>query len=374
MQGAASWLGDDNERTAPNLAPPAGIYRLDRTDTVTRRMNMKRSGRWSGSPTAAVMMVSALLATACGAGPGVASPTHAPASLAAGPATSAPATASVSSASPSRTPSPVDVSDGSLEAGTTYFIYDSRVDGPRWVVLTVPATGWVSNDWIIFKNLPGSSDSHVIALSTWTIGNLKVDPCNWKAGALDPRVGPTVEDLAAALVKQPGPAKGTSTDATLGGYRGKKVEFSIPSNFDSVSCDEGVFSRWEAASEPGDWGGWIYGAGMHNAVYIIDVDGRPVVIDTMSLLGASAADLAELEQIIASIRFERRASSQAPSPDADPPFQLEEGRDIIIVGLVSPETDQSGCFARGSWPAPASWSSMPAASGGGSPCPRPRPS
>jgi hypothetical protein len=260
-------------------------------------MNMKRSSRWSASPIAAAVVVAVFLAAACSAGQGVASPTPASAS-----------------ASPSPTPSYVDLSDGSLIAGTTYFINDSRVDGPRWVVLTVPATGWLSNDWILFKNLPGSPDSHVIALSTWTVGNLKADPCRWKAGTLDPPVGPTVGDLAAALIKQTGPAEGKSTDATLGGYRGKKVEFSIPSNFDSTSCDEGVYSRWEAASEPGDWGGWIYGGGMRNAVYIIDVDGQRVVIDTMSLPGASATDVAELDQIIASIRFEPRASSPSPSP------------------------------------------------------------
>ena len=258
---------------------------------------MKRSFRWSASPIAAVVVVAVFLATACSAGQGVASPTPAPAS-----------------ASPSPTPSSVDLSDGPLEAGTTYFINDSRVDGPRWVVLTVPATGWVSNDWIMFKNLPGSSDSHVIALSTWTVGNLKANPCRWKAGTLDPPVGPTVGDLAAALVEQAGSIEAMSSDVTLGGYRGKKVEFSIPSDFDDTSCDEGVYSRWEAASEPGDWAGWIYGGGQHEAVYILDVDGQRLVIDTMSLPGASAADLAEFDQMMASIRFEPRASSPSPSP------------------------------------------------------------
>jgi hypothetical protein len=274
---------------------------------------MRRSLGWSASPIAAVVVVAGFLATACSASQGAPRATPESASLAVGPSTGAPATASGSSASPSPIPSPVDVSDGSLEAGTTYFIYDLRVDGPRWVVLRVPATGWVSNDGIVFKNLPGRSDFHVIALSTWTVGNLKADPCRWKAGTRDPPVGPTVGDLAAALLEQAGPIEGTSTDVTLGGYRGKKIEFSIPSDFDSSSCDEGVFSRWEAASEPGDWGGWIYGGGMRNAVYIIDVDGKRVVIDTMSLPGASAADLAEFDQMIASIRFEPRASSPSPS-------------------------------------------------------------
>jgi predicted small secreted protein len=275
---------------------------------------MRRSRGWSASPIAAMVVVAVFLATACNAGQGAASAIPTSASATAGPSTSAPATASGPSATPSPTPSYVDLSDGSLEAGTTYFINDSRVDGPRWVVLTVPAPGWVSNDWIMLKNLPGSSDSHVIALSAWTVGNLKADPCRWKAGTIDPPVGPTVGDLAAALVEQAGPIEATSSDATLGGYRGKKVESSIPSDFDDSSCDEGVYSRWEAASEPGDWGGWIYGGGQREAVYILDVDGQRLVIDTMSLPDASATDLAEFDQMIASIRFEPRASSPSPSP------------------------------------------------------------
>jgi len=291
---------------------PAGIYRLDSTDSVIRRINMMRPFRWSASPIAAVVVVAGFLATACSAGQGVASPNPASASLATGPTTSA--TASGPSAAPSPTPSYVDLSDGSLKAGTTYFIDDSRVDGPRWVVLTVPTTGWLSNDWILRKTLPGSSDPAIAKLSTWTIGNLKADPCRWKAGTLVPPVGPTVGDLAAALIKQVGPTVATSTDVTLDGYRGKKIEYSARSDFDHTSCDEGVYSRWEAASEPGDWGGWVEAGGQRNAVYIIDVDGQRLVIDTMSLPEASASDVAELDQIVASIRFEPRASSPSPSP------------------------------------------------------------
>jgi hypothetical protein len=272
---------------------------------------MKHLLGWSASPIAAVIVVAGLLSAGCNASQGVPSATSASASLAAGPTTSAPAGASDPSASPK--PSRVDVFDGSLEAETTYFINDqSRVLGPRWVVLTVPAPGWKSNDNILTKTLPGGSESTIAKLSTWTVGNLKADPCRWKAGALDPPVGPRVGDLAAALVEQVGPTVATSTDVTLGGYRGKKVEYSAPSGFDHTSCDDGVYSRWEPPS--GDWGGWVEAGGQRNAVYIIDVDGQRLVIDTMSLPGASATDVAELDQLIASIRFEPRASSPSPSP------------------------------------------------------------
>jgi hypothetical protein len=125
-------------------------------------------------------------------------------------------------------------------------------------------------------------------------------------------VGPTVEHLAAALVKQVGPTVAMSTDVTMGGYRGKKIVYSAPSDFDHASCDDGVYSRWEPPS--GDWGGWVEAGGQHNAVYIIDVDGQRLVVDTMSLPNASTADVAELDQIVASVRFEPRATGASPSP------------------------------------------------------------
>src|SRR5436305_14873025 len=111
-----------HERTAPNLEMPAGIYRLDSTDSVTRRINMKRSFRCSASPIAAVVVVAGFLATACSAGQGVASPTPASASLAPRPTTSARATASRSSASPSATSAgPMALHDGAPAAGTYTF-------------------------------------------------------------------------------------------------------------------------------------------------------------------------------------------------------------------------------------------------------------
>ncbi len=60
---------------------------------------------------------------------------------------------------------------------------------------------------------------------------------------------------------------------------------------------------------------WTFGHnGQHDTVYIVDVDGTRQVIDTLYLPGASAADRAELDQIVASIRFEPRASTPSPSP------------------------------------------------------------
>jgi hypothetical protein len=44
-------------------------------------------------------------------------------------------------------------------------------------------------------------------------------------------------------------------------------------------------------------------SGQLNVVYIVDVNGDRLVIDTWHLPGTSAADLAELEAILASMRI-----------------------------------------------------------------------
>jgi hypothetical protein len=65
-----------------------------------------------------------------------------------------------------------------------------------------------------------------------------------------------------------------------------------------------VFGRWSPLDFPGIGQPWTYGNGQHNTVYVIDVDGTRQVIDTMYLPGTTPATLAELDQILASIRFE----------------------------------------------------------------------
>jgi hypothetical protein len=149
------------------------------------------------------------------------------------------------------------------------------------------------------------------------VGNVYTGGCHWRGTALDPRVGPTVDDLATALSAQAGPDASPPADVIVGGFQGKKVELSIPTDLDVTKCDSDgdfpIFGRWQAADDSYGAAPWTFGNGQHNTVYVVDVNGTRQVIDTMYLPGASAADRAELDQIVASIRFEPRPS---PSPSS----------------------------------------------------------
>jgi hypothetical protein len=232
-----------------------------------------------------------------------------------------------SSPAPSPSPTPAPSASGvanlnhvgNFDPGTTYFIDDPCCTGPSRISLTFPASGWFSIDPVILgKNVLGDPNRYDIYLSPHLVGNLYTGGCKWRGTALDPPVGPTVDDLATALVAQAGPGASPAASVTVGGHPGKKVELSIPEGLDVNTCDSdgdfAIFGRWYTGAMR-DFGAapWTYGDGQHNTVYIVDVDGTRQVIDTMYLPGTSAANLAELDQVIASIRFETLPPSPSPA-------------------------------------------------------------
>jgi hypothetical protein len=212
---------------------------------------------------------------------------------------------------------------GSFAPGTTYTI-DLPDRGAR-LTFALPATGWSTIGGIggdpafVGKNLPGGGDVFDLYFSPHLVDNVYTGGCRWRGTDPEPRVGPTVDDLAIALSAQGGPGASAPTAVTVGGHPGKKVELSIPEGLDVTTCDSdgefAIFGRWYTDVPDSTFGAapWTYGNGQHNTVYILNVNGTRQVIDTMYLPGTSAADRAELDQIVASIRFETRATP-SPSP------------------------------------------------------------
>jgi hypothetical protein len=236
---------------------------------------------------------------------------------------SVPSPSASPASSPTQAPSPSTASNknfvGSFVPGTTYVINDPCCT-PSGGLSLMPGTGWYSIDSVILgKNVLGDPELYDVYLSPQRVDNLYTGGCRWRGTALDPPVGPTVDDLATALVAQAGPGASPPTPVTVGGHPGKKVELSIPEGLDVNTCDSDgdfpIFGRWYTGGML-NFGAapWTYGDAQHNTVYIVDVDGTRQVIDTMYLPGTSAANLAELDQVVASIRFESPSTSPSPSP------------------------------------------------------------
>jgi len=231
--------------------------------------------------------------------------------------TSNPPKSSPSTQTPAASPSPSPSAGppiGSLVPGTYVVDYPSRT--PVRFTFTVPA-GWVGRaDGSVDKNLDQPNE---LGFIPFIVTHVYADACH-SEGALK-EVGPTVDDLVRALVDQVGSDASAPVDVTLGGYPAKRIDMSIPAELDTLTCryPGSLIQIWADPAETGffaipvDPANPAADQGGGGRVYIADVNGDRAVIHTGSAPGASTSDIAELEGVIDSIRFESPASP-SPSP------------------------------------------------------------
>lgn len=113
-------------------------------------------------------------------------------------------------------------------------------------------------------------------------------------------VGPTVEDLTAALANQVGIERSGPTNVTLGGYPAKRFVLTLPSSEGPYCPGPEGKQIWADATTMD--GLWILQDGTAT-IYVVDVNGDRLVITSLDR-GSPADDLAQLEAIVGSIHVE----------------------------------------------------------------------
>lgn len=201
--------------------------------------------------------------------------------------------------SPMPSPSALPVS-GELDPGR--YLMTDRQGAPVPFAFTVPA-GWsINGDGFIVKHEDAAGE---LSLAAWDIthvfGHACTRPDGDEADLIE--VGPTVDDLAYALAGQEERQTSGPGDAKIGGRPGQLVEFTAPTDAEMAACG-GEFMRIWAGTGGALNSGWRSVEGQTDRVYVFDVGGDRVVINTWHFTDTSEADLAELETILASIRFE----------------------------------------------------------------------
>jgi hypothetical protein len=186
---------------------------------------------------------------------------------------------------------------GALEPGMyVASAIDPNFDASYRISITVPSGYEAFQGWAILK-----VDRSQTGVGAQVVGNVYADPCHWSGTLLDPPVGARFDALVAALANEPGNAR-TPTDVTLDGYAGKRMELTVPPGINLADCDGGQYRSWldtgggERYREPGQ----------HYLLWIVDVDGVPLVIEASFEAGTSAKVRAELIQMVASIRIDPR--------------------------------------------------------------------
>ena len=193
----------------------------------------------------------------------------------------------------------------------------------RWSIFTLPA-GWATSNGLVYKHLNQPDE---VAFSFWTVDQVYADPCHWQTSALSPLDiayvsydvatntyvvrpyeggGLAHQSLRGPLPRVLTPVTFKFVDATGASWPTDawRIDLSVPAGLDISTCDQGQFRSWTTWHVPG-------GANSHNAagqldaVYMLGLDRRALVIDASHMPATSRADLAELNGVIASMIIDR---------------------------------------------------------------------
>ncbi len=154
--------------------------------------------------------------------------------------------------------------------------------------------GYAAQNGVVF----GTDDGQ--GMSAWTVGNVYAEPCHWSGTLLDPPIDPSVDGLVAGLANQKETHATAPADVSLSGYTGKYLELTTPARIDPADCDGGEFRTWthsmggQRNTEPGQ----------RDLLWIVDVDGTRVVIDSALGPDTTPKDRADRIQMVESIRIE----------------------------------------------------------------------
>jgi len=133
---------------------------------------------------------------------------------------------------------------------------------------------------------PGSGVAFLI------VENVVADPCGPPNVLLDPPVGPSVDDLVAAISGLEGYEATATLDINVNGFDGKQFTLTAPDN-------EGCGATWVAEGRTNG-----VGAGEINEMRVLDVDGVRVVITGAYRPETSEEQLSAIQQVIASVQIE----------------------------------------------------------------------
>lgn len=203
-------------------------------------------------------------------------------------ASAPPATPSTPAAT--ATPFPYNVEPRAVEAGTY------RIARSAWSVadftMTLP-DGWSAQYGHRYANTNEHVSFYAVVLDA-----IYGDSCRGSAGELM-EVGPSVDDLAAALLRQPGPEASGPVDTSLGGYPAKRIDLKVPQGFDLEACNAAGVGLQIWYSRPADKY-LLLTPNETVSAYILDVDGLRQVFLTEQV-SPTTDEEAQLQAVLDSI-------------------------------------------------------------------------
>jgi hypothetical protein len=188
---------------------------------------------------------------------------------------------------------------GSVEPGRYVFStsFGGAVDASHRITIDVP-DGYGGRYGVAVIKF-GTTQT---AVSTLAIGDVYADACRWEGRLLDRSAVSSTEDVVAALASQEGLRASTPTDVTVDGFAGTYMERRVPARTDLSRCDLGQVRVY---LDPGGEERYLH-PGQLDLLWILDLDGVPLVIDASLDPGTSAQVRAELLQMVESVQIDPR--------------------------------------------------------------------
>jgi hypothetical protein len=202
--------------------------------------------------------------------------------------------------------------DGTTDARTPWKLLSDEPDG---VPLAGGAYGLTANgvsDHVVVVQAPEGYQSFggwtfvtgepFRAMGFQTADRVLRDPCGSKGhdkfdAAVDP--GPSVEDLAEALVAQKGAATSKPVPVKVDGHPGLYLTYRVGKGIDVPKCEARAFDIFSTG--PGAW--YLEASRERAAVWILDVNGERLVLAWVAVPGVTPAQMREMTDMVESARF-----------------------------------------------------------------------
>jgi hypothetical protein len=297
-----SWLHEDRHEDVSRIAGAV----LDQVETTRQR----RATWWPARRTSTVNKIlgfgiaAAAVVVALVIGSQLLGP-PAPSGVGGAP-TSEPSPTAVASPSAAE-PSPSIEAD--LDEGP--FLY---FNGSIPITVTIPAPGWsVDGRFGLVKNKNIQPPDGAYVIGPWTgevARYVPGDPCQWLSTMPD-TPATTVDEIVAALASQASRDASEPVDITVDGHAGKSITLHVPddivfANGEFTNCDhhkggQAAFCTFGTATDCFMWN--AQGLGAIDELWILDVDGRILIMDGAYYAQTPAEHVDEVRAILGSMTF-----------------------------------------------------------------------
>lgn len=194
---------------------------------------------------------------------------------------------------------PTTENESPLEPGTSYVTGD-----PFFVRVTFTAPdGWegkVGAEYLAFANPTGrEAPSGGVTFSSFVI--VATDPCHPDSYGAYEFAFPSgsVDNLVSSLVNMDGTDASTPVDVEVDGYAGKQLTLTAPASFEGCTLSPDGYVVWQLPLGTK----YSFVAGQRSRLWILNVNGKVLVIDVPEVPGQSAQEKADAQALFDSIQI-----------------------------------------------------------------------